>query len=219
MYYAVLFYNDSKDKKFYAVNQIVTEAFLDNPNNLERVIHKNNDLKDNNVNNLKWATEKEWQKFRLKLKGREHSKDDFIVMEKPYDNYSINNKGEIYSLHKNKILIPEQRDKYNYMICLASGEDGNIYKDFVVYRLVSQYFMKKEDNKEWIWHKDGDYSNNDVENLECVDWNTLKKNRVNHAKKKLLKGELKDFVEIEDHDGMYYIDKKVVFIVFINMIL
>jgi hypothetical protein len=63
MYYAILFYDDCHERKFYAVDKMVAKAFLDNPLRLDRVIHKNGNLKDNHVDNLEWANEKDWKLF------------------------------------------------------------------------------------------------------------------------------------------------------------
>ncbi len=38
------------------VHKLVAEAFIPNPNNLPIVMHKDNNKKNNNVNNLKWGT-------------------------------------------------------------------------------------------------------------------------------------------------------------------
>lgn len=47
------------DKKTYRVNRIIAITFLENPNNLPCVGHKDNDRTNNRVDNLYWCTYKE----------------------------------------------------------------------------------------------------------------------------------------------------------------
>ena len=47
------------DKKTYRVNMIIAITFLENPNNLPCVGHRDNDRTNNRVDNLYWCTHKE----------------------------------------------------------------------------------------------------------------------------------------------------------------
>jgi Rps23 Pro-64 3,4-dihydroxylase Tpa1-like proline 4-hydroxylase len=49
---------ESKEYKLYKVDKLVAKAFIENPNNLPYVNHKNGLLNDNRVSNIEWTTTK-----------------------------------------------------------------------------------------------------------------------------------------------------------------
>lgn len=55
-YYRIILTKDKKQKSFY-IHRLVAQAFLNNPNNLKCVNHKDENKQNNNVNNLEWCTE------------------------------------------------------------------------------------------------------------------------------------------------------------------
>ena len=54
----VCLYKNGKSK-LHAVHRLVAEAFIPNPDNLPIVHHIDENPQNNNVNNLKWCTQKE----------------------------------------------------------------------------------------------------------------------------------------------------------------
>lgn len=56
-YYRVSLYKNNITK-YYRVHRLVAETFIDNPNDLPYVNHKDWNTFNNNVNNLEWCTPK-----------------------------------------------------------------------------------------------------------------------------------------------------------------
>lgn len=54
-YLRVTLHIDGRQKK-YMVHVLVAKAFIDNPNNLSDVNHKDNNRKNNHVKNLEWVS-------------------------------------------------------------------------------------------------------------------------------------------------------------------
>lgn len=82
-----------------------------------------------------------------------------------FPNYVINNEGKIYSIpYKRFLKYQIHKDGGGQMVqCSNLGKK----KDFLVHRLVGMYFIPKENPKHnSIHHKDGDKSNNNIDNLE-----------------------------------------------------
>lgn len=101
----------------------------------------------------------------------------------------VSNRGDVYSVdhsnirengrpdnRKGKMLKPKI-DRYGYKIVTLSNND--IRKCIPVHRLVAMAFIPNLDGKTEINHKDGDKTNNNVENLE---WATPKENQTHKWK-------------------------------------
>lgn len=86
--------------------------------------------------------------------------------------YQVSNKGRVKSYHSNKIKILkpiEMSDGYR-RVHMALHKNK---KSFPVHRLVARAFIPNPEKKSFVNHKDGNKSNNSVENLE---WATKKEN-------------------------------------------
>lgn len=58
-YYRVPLTDDNGNKKNVFIHRLVAQTFINNPNNLPYVNHKDFNRKNNNVENLEWVTRKE----------------------------------------------------------------------------------------------------------------------------------------------------------------
>ena len=89
-YYEYALYGKIKGKQIMVLaHRLVAETFIDNPNNLSQVNHKNGRKLDNRANNLEWCTSSENQRHAIKIGLRKA-----VYGNKPIQNITT---GKIYS--------------------------------------------------------------------------------------------------------------------------
>lgn len=97
-----------------------------------------------------------------------------FVKIKQSNNCFVNKRGDVFSSHSGRCLKP-YIDKDGY--CIVSIKENGVRKQKRVHRLVAEAFIPNPLNLEQVNHKDGDKTNNNVDNLEWCD----DKYNVNHA--------------------------------------
>ena len=77
--------------------------------------------------------------------------------------YKVSNLGDVWSVTKNRKLIPCKHKRGYLLVKFTVNQKA---KNFYVHRLVAEAFIENPNSKKEVNHKDGDKTNNRVENLE-----------------------------------------------------
>ena len=127
---------------------------------------------------------------------------------KDFEKYSITRDGRVWSWHRNLFLSPGLAGKgYPMVVLFKDGKPHNR----LVHRLMAQAYIPNPDSKPEVNHKDGDKTNNFLNNLE---WVTSHENRLhgyklglhgsgeNHHQAKLKQAEV-DYIREQYASGKY----------------
>ena len=177
--------NIRNSKMLYA-HRLVAEYFIDNPNNLPVVNHKDENRLNNNVENLEWVDFKENTRQYLENNNIERKKPKYFKKDLPgeewldikdYPNYEVSNLGRIRNKKTNRLLHFDQPYKYA-RVCLR--QDKKRQRNLMVHRLVYCTFHDDYDLDGFVIdHIDADTANNRLDNLQKITQreNNLKQKR------------------------------------------
>ncbi len=87
------------------------------------------------------------------------------VVLHPYTKYRITESGEVYSMYEAKVLAPVVNATGYLTVNLVVG-DTKLAKSELVHRLVAKAYLGNSDLE--VNHKDGNKTNNSIDNLEWV---------------------------------------------------
>lgn len=94
-----------------------------------------------------------------------------------HPNYLISTNGEIYSLHRNKLIAQATTKKGYLQVKLYTNKQPY---NLLVHRLVALTYLPNPDNLTDVNHKDCNKANNHVDNLEwCTHSDNLKHAYIN----------------------------------------
>lgn len=86
------------------------------------------------------------------------------VVDRP--KYEISSTGYVKNKKTGRILSPESYKDKSYLFVGLCGDGGRKMK--LIHRMVAEAFIPNPDNKPEVNHKDGNKTNNRVDNLEWV---------------------------------------------------
>ena len=165
---------DGKSKGF-AVHRLTAQTFLENPNNLPIVNHKDGNKLNNKVENLEWVTQLENRKHAItEIKvslacGERHKVDineDNVFWKRYKDsNYLISKDGQAYNT-KTHVLLKQTPNQSGYIRYTLRINNKNCSK--LAHVLVLETWFEEEFNGRVVNHKDGNKTNNNIENLELI---------------------------------------------------
>jgi hypothetical protein len=163
-------------KKGYAVHRLVAETFIPNPDNLPIVNHKDGNKLNNCVDNLEWVTQSENRVHAIKteiskLATGKRIKIDLDNSDKDWKqyqntNYMVSKDGEVYNT-KTNIILKQTPNKSGYIRYTLRINNQNVSKQAHI--LVMEVWGNQEIlSNQVVNHKDGNKTNNNIENLEVV---------------------------------------------------
>lgn len=166
-------------KKKTKVHRMVAETFIPNPENKPIVNHKDGNTHNFHMNNLEWATEKENSQHAVNTglrkngdqtinKFTENLPDEIWRPIENFPNYIISSVGRVMNINT-KRLLKLYLDKRGYYTVNLWKQNKGYTKQ--VHQLVFKSFNPSIDLTDFVInHKDGNKTNNALDNLEKITY-------------------------------------------------
>lgn len=173
--YVTVTLTTSQGKKGYSLHRLVAQTFIPNIDNKPYVNHIDGDKTNNSVTNLEWVSASENRRHALYsgIAAKAYGPREKIKIDVRNSNewkrylmtsYYISTKGEVYN-NSNQILLKQTKNESGYIRYTLRINGKNVSK--LAHVLVMETWGPKPSaNGLVINHKDGNKSNNYIENLE-----------------------------------------------------
>ena len=121
-----------------------------------------------------------------------------------FEDYLINQNGQVFSIKTNKYLIPQKSNTGYFHYALS--KKGKV-RTISIHRLIGLHFIKNPNNKKFINHINGIKTDNRIENLE---WVTHSENMLHANKIGLCESNMKGVklsnskIVLDVNTGVYY---------------
>lgn len=122
-----------------------------------------------------------------------------LIIDNIETHYQIDNNGTVYNTQTQKELIGSIYNTGYKMVRLTVNGKS---KGYAVHRLVAQTFLDNSENLPVVNHKDGDKTNNKVENLEWVTQSQNRRHAIKQLKTGLAHG-IRKKVDISEKDSFW----------------
>ena len=167
--------NIDNKKKNYALHRLVAQTFLENPDNLPIVNHKDGNKLNNNVENLEWVTQSQNRihaietKISQLAKGRREKIE--VINNKDWKRYRdtsyyVSRDGKVWN-SKTKILLKQTPNSSGYIRYTLRINNSNISKQAHI-MVIETWSDIEILSGQVINHIDGNKTNNNISNLEVV---------------------------------------------------
>lgn len=176
-----------KLSKMCYAHRLVAEHFLDNPENLPYVHHKDENRLNNHVSNLEWVTAKQNMQYHNNKNVRKKSVPKYHITDLKNEkwlvipdipDYSISSAGRVKNNNTNRLLRLDDNQKYTRISLRQNGKNKHYY----VHRLVYCVFHNDYDLEGFVIdHIDTNPKNNNLDNLQKITQqeNCLRQERFN----------------------------------------